>query len=79
MIEVDTGAPPVFVDASGRRRRRIRRLTYGIGVAVLIALVAVWLSQLGGTVRPEPVSPCTPAVSAAQTPTAAPGGGCAGT
>jgi hypothetical protein len=79
MFEVDTGAPPVFVDVSGRRRRRLRRLMYGIGVAVLIALVAVWLSQLGGTVRPRPVSPCTPAASAVHTTPSAPGGGCTGT
>jgi hypothetical protein len=43
---------PVFVDPSGRRRRRVRKLAYGIGVAFLVVLIAVWVSQLGGSARP---------------------------
>jgi hypothetical protein len=63
--------PPVFVDSSGRRRRRLRRLTYLIGFAVLVALVVLWLSQLGDPVRPEPVPPC-PAASAGNQATTGP-------
>lgn len=74
MFEVDTTAPPVFVDASGGRRRRVRWLAYVVGVVVLIALLVMVASQLGGTVRPQPVTPCTPKASA---PAAQPGGGCA--
>jgi hypothetical protein len=64
MLEINPADPPVFVDASGRRRRKLRRLAYAIGAALLLALAVLWLSQLVGTVRPDPVSPC-PAASAA--------------
>lgn len=52
---VEDSAEPVFVDASGRRRRTLQRL--GIGVAVLMAayLVMVFVSLAGGP-RP-PVIP----------------------
>src|SRR5262245_31049951 len=43
---------PVFVDSTGRRRRRLRHVTYGIGGLLLLALVTLWLSQIGGAVRP---------------------------
>jgi hypothetical protein len=52
---IRTDAPskaPVFVDPSGRRRRRVRKVAYGIGVALLVVLLAVWISQLGGPARP---------------------------
>jgi hypothetical protein len=39
---------PVFVDASGVRRRRLRRLAYAIGAVLLLALLLLWLSQVGG-------------------------------
>jgi hypothetical protein len=39
---------PVFVDASGTRRRRLRRLAYVIGAVLVLALALLWLSQLGG-------------------------------
>jgi hypothetical protein len=45
--------PPVFVDASGRRRRRLRRTMYAIGAILLLALLALWLSQVGGGVGPR--------------------------
>jgi hypothetical protein len=48
--------PPVFVDASGRRRRWLRRFAYAAGVA--LALLVLWLSQFGASVRPQPVHPC---------------------
>ncbi|NMO51604.1 hypothetical protein HH310_10425 [Actinoplanes sp. TBRC 11911] len=62
---IRTDAPakaPVFVDPSGRRRRRVRRIAYGIGVALLLVLLAVWVSQLGGSAKP-PAPPPTPANS----------------
>ena len=52
--------PPVFVDASGGRRRRLRRLIYLLGTVVLLALVAIWWSQLGDPVGP-PTAPCASA------------------
>ena len=64
MLEIDSSAPPVFVDVSGRRRRKLRRIAYAIGAALLLALAVLWVSQLIGTVRPDPVAPCTPAASA---------------
>jgi hypothetical protein len=69
-------APPVFVDSSGRRRRRLRRLTYLVGFALLVALVLLWLSQLGGPIRPEPVQPCPPGASAGGGQGADPAGRC---
>jgi hypothetical protein len=45
--------PPVFVDASGRRRRRLRATTYVVGAVLLLALLILWLSQLGGGVGPR--------------------------
>jgi hypothetical protein len=55
--------PPVFVDPSGTRRRRLRRITYALGALVLIVLVALWLSQLGGPVGPDPDAPCPSAAA----------------
>ena len=44
---------PVFVDTSGRRRRRWRSTTYVVGALLLLALLTLWLSQLGGAVGPQ--------------------------
>lgn len=52
---IRTDAPvktPVFVDPSGRRRVRVRRIAYGIGLVVLLIVSAVWVSQLNGWARP---------------------------
>ena len=57
--------PPVFVDTTGRRRRGLRRLAYGLGAALLLVLLVLWLTQLGGAVRPEPAAPCPSATAAA--------------
>lgn len=38
----------VFVDSSGARRRRLRRLSYALGALLLLLLLGFWLSQLGG-------------------------------
>jgi hypothetical protein len=43
---------PVFVDPSGRRRRRVRRVAYGIGVAVFLIVSTVWVSQFNGWAKP---------------------------
>jgi len=43
---------PVFVDPSGRRRRRVRRVAYGIVVAALLIVSAVWVSQFNGWAKP---------------------------
>jgi hypothetical protein len=56
-------APPVFVDPSGVRRRRLRRTVYLIGLLLLAALLALWTSQFAGTARP-PAEHCPPAVTA---------------
>lgn len=40
--------PPVFADPSGVRRVRLRRLSYAVGLLLLLLLLAFWLSQLGG-------------------------------
>jgi hypothetical protein len=37
---------PVFVDSSGRRGRRLRRVTYLVGGIILVLLAAWWLSQV---------------------------------
>ncbi|HZN20733.1 MAG TPA: hypothetical protein VFB84_21490 [Micromonosporaceae bacterium] len=52
---------PVFVDASGRRHRTLRRLALAVGLAALLAVLLLWLTQLGATVRPAPVPPCVSA------------------
>lgn len=49
--------PPVFVDPSGRRRRRVRRLAYGVGLVGLAYTVMVGVSFAGGPVSPETVVP----------------------
>jgi hypothetical protein len=59
---IRTGADPspVFVDPSGARRRKLRRLAYLLGVAVVTALLVVWLSQFGEAAKPPPMNSCTP-------------------
>jgi hypothetical protein len=58
---------PVFVDPSGGRRRKLRRVAYLIGFALVIALLLVWLSQLGGGSRP-PSNGCSAAPAASCPP-----------
>jgi hypothetical protein len=58
---------PVFVDPSGGRRRKLRRVAYLVGLALVIALLLVWLSQLGGASRP-PANRCTVAPAASCPP-----------
>ena len=53
----DEPPPPVFVDSSGRRKRRLRRFAYALCVAALLLVAVLWLSQAGDDVRPKPMSP----------------------
>jgi hypothetical protein len=57
--------PPVFVDPSGVRRRRLRLAVYALGLVLAVVLAAVWLSQLGGgPAAPPKPTPCPAASSA---------------
>jgi len=57
---------PIFVDPSGVRSRRFRRVAYAIGILLILALAAVWATQLLGPATPPPADPppAPPAVSA---------------
>jgi hypothetical protein len=56
IVEHDvTSTQPVFVDPSGTRRRRIRAAAYAMAVFLILALAAVWVSQLVGPAAPPPV------------------------
>jgi hypothetical protein len=55
----DPPAPPVFVDSTGVRRARLRRLAYAAGILLAAGLLALWFSQLGAPVRPPSTVPCT--------------------
>ncbi|GID29700.1 hypothetical protein Abr02nite_46830 [Paractinoplanes brasiliensis] len=58
MFRVGAGdPPPVFVDPTGGRRRWLRRTAYGVGMLLIVALIAVWVSQLVGDAKPPP-GPC---------------------
>lgn len=61
---VGAETPPVFVDPSGARRRRLRLVMYAVGLLLVAVLIAVWLSQLGGPAAPPARSPCVTASSA---------------
>lgn len=50
-------ASPVFVDATGRRRRRIRRAAFGLGIAAGSYCAVVVVSLLGGPVPPNVLLP----------------------
>lgn len=63
----ETPPPSVFVDASGRRHRGLRRVALVAGVVVLLALGALWVTQLTHPVRPERVTPCAGTASAGPT------------
>ena len=59
VFKVDRPPPPVFVDESGQRRRRVRRLAFLVIAVTVALLTTVWLTQLAEAVRPGPVSPCS--------------------
>ncbi|HZD97846.1 MAG TPA: hypothetical protein VE132_06760 [Micromonosporaceae bacterium] len=56
-------AVPVFVDDSGRRRRRMRAITFAVACMVVLAAVVVWLSLSASPLRPDPVATCTPSAA----------------
>ena len=59
-------ARPVFVDPSGKRRHRQRLLVSLLGLLLVLAVVAIWVSQLTGPAGPPPGrAPCPSAASAA--------------
>lgn len=49
--------PPVFVDVTGRRRDRIRRIAYGVGGACLAYTALLGVSLAGGPVSPYALLP----------------------
>ncbi|HZN74558.1 MAG TPA: hypothetical protein VFC00_23055 [Micromonosporaceae bacterium] len=49
--------PAVFVDSTGRRRRRIRGIAYGVGGASLAYTVLLGVSLAGGPVSPYALLP----------------------
>ena len=51
--------PPVFVDDSGRRRRRLGTIAFALASLTLIIAAAVWFSVVMAPVRPAPVVTCT--------------------
>jgi hypothetical protein len=60
VVRLDADPSPVFVDPSGARRRKLRRLAYLVIVFVVAALLVLWLSQFGAPAKPPPTKPCTP-------------------
>jgi hypothetical protein len=54
-----TTAVPVFVDDSGRRRRRMRAFTFAVACLVVLAAVVVWFTISASPLRPDPVATCT--------------------
>jgi hypothetical protein len=46
MFERPDPTAPIFVDNSGRRRRRLRRLTYLICALILVLVALWWFSQV---------------------------------
>ncbi|WP_395295521.1 hypothetical protein ACF9IK_19840 [Kitasatospora hibisci] len=61
----ETAAAPVFVDSSGRRQRRVRRLGLLLAVPAAGYLVLVASTMLGGPSVSAPFLPLPPAPSAA--------------
>ena len=47
IIKHSDETPPVFVDLSGARRRRLRRIAYLIGAVLVLVLGLLWFSQFG--------------------------------
>lgn len=69
--------PPVFVDATGQRKRRLGIVAAAIAILALVLVALVWLSQAADDVRPQPAVRCATASAdaphaASPTPSAAP-------
>jgi hypothetical protein len=58
---------PIFVDTTGRRRRWLRWLGYGVGVACVGYGVVLVISLLGGPVSPDTLVPGLPKPTASKT------------
>ncbi|GGM05904.1 hypothetical protein ACFFX1_26820 [Dactylosporangium sucinum] len=71
----DDARTPVFVDTTGRRRRRIRLLGNMVGAAALTYAVLVPAAVLlvGGPLQPDRLLPPEPASSASAVPGTTPG------
>lgn len=65
VMSVPAVPPPVFVDDSGRRHRRLRAALYLLASVIIIAAITVWLSVSATPVHPAPVSTCATAAPAA--------------
>lgn len=52
---------PVFVDDTGRRRRRLRLAVIWLGVVALLVVALIWWNQSAEPVRPAPIRTCAPA------------------
>jgi hypothetical protein len=57
LVDQPVEPPPVFVDATGLRRRRIRRMAYVLGIAGLTYTALVGVSLAGGPVSPNALFP----------------------
>lgn len=64
MISVPVPPPPVFVDESGRRHRRMRTTLYVFACVIIVAALALWVSVSAAPLYPAPISTCTPGQSA---------------
>jgi len=56
-VIVVSAPTPVFVDSTGRRRRRLQRLAYAFGAVCLLYGGLISVSLAGGPVRPSAVLP----------------------
>ncbi|MCK1835633.1 hypothetical protein MTQ08_26250, partial [Micromonospora sp. R42004] len=72
LIPVVPESPPVFVDPSGRRRRRLRRLAYCAGAAGVVYTVMVGVSFAGGPITPDTVIPFVESTSEQRLPSPKP-------
>ncbi|WP_175441457.1 hypothetical protein [Micromonospora humi] len=72
LIPVTPEPPPVFVDSTGRRRRRLRRLAYCAGAAGVLYTGLVGISFAGGPVTPDTVIPFVEATAEDQRPASTP-------
>lgn len=57
-MTVAQAPPPVFVDDTGVRHRRMWAVTTAVAVTIVLLAIAVWASQSGAPVRPAPVVTC---------------------
>lgn len=51
---------PVFVDDSGKRRRRLRHAVVWLGALALLVVAMIWWNQSAEPVRPAPIRTCAP-------------------